>query len=154
MSARVYALDAAEAPALKKMLEYDPYLDQNTIPKMPKEWSDAKYRGEHPELAQQIEAKEKEIAQALDRLKNDKETNIIFARQDYQLKDGISLGLDREKSYLYLSANDLFLDGADAKLKKNFKSIQRADAETEQKVIGMIEEEKSRADAGMGLIFG
>lgn len=154
MPARVYVLDTAEAPALKKMLEYDPYLDQNAIPKMPKEWGDAKYRKEHPEMAQQIEQKEKEISEAVDRLKNDKEANIIFARQDYQLKDGIGLGLDRDKSYLYLSADDSFLEGAEAKLKKSFKSIARADGETEQKIIGIIEDEKSRTDAGIGLLFG
>ncbi len=154
MAARVYVLDSAEAPALKKMLEYDPYLDQGAIPSMPKEWSDAKYRSEHPELAQQIEEKEKEISGALDRLKNDKEANIIFARQDYQLRDGIGIGLERGKSYLYISADDSFLDGADAKMKKNFKSIERADAETEQKVIGIIEDERNRTDAGIGLIFG
>ncbi len=58
---------------MKKLLEYDPYLDKSLSPEQ------------------------------LSKLKDDSYANIIFARQDYWIKDGISLGLDREKNYLILS---------------------------------------------------
>jgi len=152
--ARVYVLDSSEAPALKKMLEYDPYLDQNLIPRAPKEWDDDKFVKAHPEMAQEIAQKKKEVEDAVNKLRNDKEANIIFARMDYQLRDGISMSLDREKSYLYLSGDEAFLNGAEQKLKKNLKSIGRADANVEKQIIDTIEKEKERSDQGLGFIFG
>ncbi len=150
MPARVYVLNASDAPALKKLLEYDPYLDTNLIPKAPKEWDDPEYVKAHPE----VEAKIKEADGAVKRLREDKDLNIIFARQEYIIKDGISLGLDREKSYLYLSADDDFMAGADAKLKKSVASIQRAPEDLEKQIINTIEQEKQKSDEGLGFIFG
>lgn len=146
-------LDSSDAPALKKILEYDPYLDQNLIPKIPKEWDDAEYLKKHPELEQQAAAKKKEAEEAMEKLRNDKEMNVIFARQDYQLRDGISLGLDREKSYLYLSADEAFLDAGEAKLKKSFRSLQRAPEDIEKQVIEEIEQERQKSDLGLGFVF-
>jgi len=135
------------------MLEYDPYLDPNLIPKTPKEWDDSEYMKAHPEIAEQAAAKKKEIDGTMARLREDKEANLIFARQDYQLRDGIMLGLDREKTYLYLSATDEFVAGADVKLKKMLPTIQRADPETEKKIIDTIDEERQKSDQGLGFIF-
>jgi hypothetical protein len=124
MPSRVYICDIADNNALIKLMSYDPYLDKSL--------SDEK------------------IAE----IKNDPEANIIFARQDYNIKDGISIGLERDKSYLYLSASEEFLDQADKKLKNIIKSIKRADKETEQKVIEIVEGERSSSEEGLGSIFG
>lgn len=147
-------LNASDAAALKKLLEYDPYLDPNLAPKMPREWDDQKYLAAHPEVAKEAEEKKKQAEEAINKLRNDKEANVIFARQDCQIKDGVSLGLDREKIYLYLSADDTFFAGAEAKLKKNFSSMERAPEETEKQIIDTLEKEKEKADEGLGFIFG
>ena len=88
------------------------------------------------------------------KMKEDKEANIIFARQDYQIKDGLSLGFDREKSYLYLSADDAFLEAGETKLKKSITSLQRAPKEIENQIIDGIEHERQKSDQGLGFIFG
>ncbi|HUC39057.1 MAG TPA: hypothetical protein VL944_02915 [Candidatus Acidoferrum sp.] len=124
MTAAVYEIDAAESESLKKFLEYDPYLDKSL--------------GE----------------EELKKLNTDKEANVIFSRQEYSLRDGASLGLQRGKFYLYIKANDDFLKVADAKLKKSFKSAKRASREEEEKFISVIEEEQNRGNAGIGMIFG
>lgn len=124
MPAQVYVCDAKDAEKLKKLMEYDPYLD--------KSMSD----------------------EQLSKLKDDPEANIIFARQDYKIKDGASVGLPEDKCYLYLSANEEFMKQADAKLKKNIESAKRADPETEKKVIETIEKEISDSETGLGSIFG
>lgn len=105
-------------------MEYDPYLDKSKS--------------------------DEEIS----KLKEDKEANIIFARQDYQIKDGISLDLDREKSYLCISANQEFLEKAEEKLKKSIEGLQRADENTENRVIEVIETERNQSEQGLGAIFG
>ncbi len=116
--------DSKDSAALKKLLEYDPYLDKSLS------------------------------AEQLSKLKDDSYANIIFARQDYNLKDGISLGLDREKYYLVLSAVDDFLVKAEGKLMKEIPSIKRADLEIEQKVASEIEKERAESESGLGMIFG
>ncbi len=105
-------------------MEYDPYLDKNLN------------------------------EEQLVKLKDDVQANVIFARQDYNIKDGISLNLDEKKVYLYLSAVEEFLEKADKKLKSSIKSIARADAETETKIISIVETERSQSEQGLGLIFG
>ncbi len=92
--------------------------------------------------------------EGLSKIKNDEEANVIFARQDYMLKDGISLNLERGKYYLYLSAAEDFLEKADKKLKKSISSIKRAPPEEEKKIIDIIEEEQQESEEGIGLIFG
>jgi hypothetical protein len=109
---------------LKKLVEYDPYLDNTLTPDQ------------------------------LAKIKTDEMANVIFARQDYQLKDGVSLGLDREKYYLYLSAVDEFFEKAEKKLKASVPSLQRVDPETEQKIIATLEGERKESEEGLGLIFG
>ena len=124
MPAIVFECDASEAEALKKALEYDPYLDKSLD------------------------------ESALKKLTTDKDANIIFARQEYELRDGGAFGLDSGKYYLYLKANDEFLKGAEEKLKKQFKTVKRAAPQEEGKVIKVIEEEENQVNAGVGSIFG
>lgn len=120
----MYVCDSKDSASLKKLLEYDPYLDKSMTPEQ------------------------------LAKLKQDAEANIIFARQDYWLKDGISLGLDREKYYLVISAVEEFLVKAEEKLKKLVSNIKRADSDLEQKVISEIEKERNESESGLGMIFG
>ena len=124
MPARVYACSTEDSSALKKLMEYDPYLDNSLN------------------------------EQQLTQLRSDEQANIIFARQDYSIKDGISISLDPKKYYLYLSASDEFLEKADKKLKASIKSIERADKDTEAKVISLVESERQESEQGLGLIFG
>ncbi len=124
MPSRVYSFNASELQAAKKLLSYDPYLDNSLKP------------------------------EDLDRVKKDPEANIIFARKDYTIKDGITLGLDREKYYVCILADDEFLEKGEKKLKEMIKGLERVDEATEKKVIQAIEEERFRADSGVGMIFG
>lgn len=109
---------------LKKTLEYDPYLDKS------------------------------KTGEELEKMKADEDANVIFARQDYWLRDGATLGLDREKCYLVLSAVDEFLGKAEAKLKKLYPEIGKADEELGKKIVGEIEKERSESESGLGMIFG
>ena len=154
MPIRVYVLNEADAAGLKKLLEYDPYLDPNLTPKIPDKWYDEEYLKKHPEIAKEAEEKKKAVEEILNNLKNSEEANIIFARQDYMLKDGISLGLDRGKYYLYLSAEDELLSKDELKLKKSTASLTRADPDTEKKVIAAIDNERQKSEEGLGFIFG
>ncbi len=122
--ARTYICDRKDFESLKKTLEYDPYLDKSKT--------------------------DEELA----KLKEDAEANVIFARQDYWLKDGIVLGLDREKCYLTISSTDDFLEKAESKLKKLYPELKRADSDLEQKIVGEIEKERSESEQGLGMIFG
>ncbi len=90
----------------------------------------------------------------LEKMKADEDANIIFARQDYWIKDGISLGLDRDKYYIVISAVEEFLNKAEPKLKKTIPGIKRADPEIEAKVIAEIEKERNESESGLGMIFG
>ena len=124
MPERVYVCDEAEYQALKKALEYDPYLD--------KSFDDEKLRA----------------------LKDDKYANVIFSRQEYSLREGAAMGLEKGKYYLYIKANDDFLKSADDRLAHEFKSVKRAPPDAESKVIALINEEQSKANEGFGSIFG
>lgn len=143
MPARVYEFDKSEADKLRKELEYDPFTDPNVIPS-----SSGK---ESPEEAK---AREEKVNAALAKLKEDEFSNIIFKRQDYSLREGASIGLDQEKIYLYVNANEDFLKGAEGKLKRDFKSFKRAEDADEKKLIELIKEEQEKANAGFGAIFG
>lgn len=90
----------------------------------------------------------------LQALKGDAEANVIFARQDYQVKDGLALSLEREKYYLILSAADDFLEKADKKLKEHIPSIKRVEPELEKKIIATVESERQQSEQGLGSIFG
>ncbi|MDE1845974.1 MAG: hypothetical protein KGH53_01690 [Candidatus Micrarchaeota archaeon] len=124
MPARVYVASISKLQDLKKLINYDPYLD-NAI-------------------------KEEDLA----KVRADEMANIIFARQDCQVKEGAALNLDREKAYLYINASEEFLEKADKKIKLQIEGAQRADSETEQNIISQINEELSKAETGFGSLFG
>jgi len=88
------------------------------------------------------------------KLSEDKLANVIFARQDCDLREGRMLGIDTNKSYLYIKATDEFLDLAEERFKKEFKTIKRADPEIEKKFIAIKADEESNANAGFSSIFG
>ena len=121
---RTYTCDQKDVESLKKLMTYDPYLDKSKTPE---------------QLAE---------------MKKDENANIIFARQDYWIKDGITLGLDRDKYYLVLSAVDSFLEKAEPKLKESIPNIQRASLEIETKVVGEMDKERNESESGLGMIFG
>ena len=116
--------DQKDIEMLKKLMSYDPFLDKS------------------------------KTTEQLAEMKKDENAMVIFARQDYWIKDGITLGLDREKYYLVLSAVDAFLDKAEPKLKEGVPSIARADPETETKIIGEMDRERNQSESGLGMIFG
>ncbi len=121
---RVYSCDTADLQKLKKLLEYDPYLDKSLT------------------------------GADLEKIRGDKEANTIFARQDYLIKDGASLLLDSDKYYLFIHATEDFFKFAEKKLKDAVPSIKRVDPETERKIIETIDEERTKAETGFGSIFG
>ena len=123
MPARVYVCPIEKENELKKMLEYDPYLD----PKIKEE--------------------------DLKKLREDEMANIIFARQDYVIKEGASINMDPSKCYLFLNAQESFFDKAEKKL-KSIEGLERAKPDIESKVIMFIDDERKRADEGFGSIFG
>jgi hypothetical protein len=120
----VYEIDASEVEALKKFLEYDPYLDKALN------------------------------EEELKKLGSDKLANVIFARQEYSLRDSRALGMAEGKYYLYLKANDDFLVLAQEKLLKSFKTAKKAPKEAEDKFNAIVKDEEDRANAGVGAIFG
>ncbi|MEM0149645.1 MAG: hypothetical protein QXW10_01995 [Candidatus Micrarchaeaceae archaeon] len=137
---RVYVFDKADEEKLKSMLAYDPYTDPSVIPPAKK--------GEDENREQAIKANMERLAQ------QDKFFDVIFARQEYSLREGGAIGMDDSKVYLYLNAGDEFIGKAEMRLKQNFKSFKRASAEDEQKIIKFIKDEQKRSDEGFGLIFG
>lgn len=124
MSERVYVCDESESSALSKMLKYDPALDTS------------------------IDAKR------LTEIQSDRYSGVIFARQHYEFREARAFGIESDKYYLYISASDDFLERAEMRLSHEFKSVKRADRESESKVISFIKEEESRGNAGIGSIFG
>ena len=125
MPERVFSFDSSEIAVMKKVLEYDPYLDGSLSP------------------------------EDLQKIKDDPEANIIFARQDYVLKDGVSSSLNAKEYYLYIKSEDAdFLERAEKKLKAKVPSAKRASADQEKKIVEIINKERSEGEQGLGLIFG
>jgi hypothetical protein len=153
MPVHVYECDQSEAQKLKKLIAYDPYLDSNLIPKT-REVDPKELEKMSPEDRKKIEDQDAAAKAASEKLRNDPMMNVIFARQDTDLREGRALGLNDDKYYLYLKATDEFLKLADEKLSKEFTSVKRASAEIEKKFIAVKEDEESRANAGFGAIFG
>ncbi len=153
MPARVYECDEPEVKALKKILSYDPYLDPNLIPKSSdlSEKDLAKLSDEEKKAYAEREAATRA---AIEKLKSDKFANVIFARQDYDMREGKSIGVEDSKSYLYLKATDEFLNAAEERFKHEFKTVKRATSVIEKKFIELKESEESAANVGFGAIFG
>jgi hypothetical protein len=153
MAVRVYSCDSSDVQALKALLSYDPYLDPKLIPSSSEKDDKALAKMDEGEKKKYYE-EQANVKENIRMLKEDPMMNIIFARQDYVLKDGISLGLDRNKSYLYLKADDSFFGLAEKKLKENVKSAERVEEDTERKIIESIDSEREAAEQGLGSIFG
>ncbi len=153
MTARVYECDESEVKVLKKLLTYDPYLDPNLIPKLP-DVSDKDRAAMTDQQRAELKAKEDAASAASKKLREDKYANVIFARQTCDLREGRSIGIENDKSYLYLNATDEFLTLAEERFQKEFKTVKRASPEIEQKFITLKEEEENKANAGFGAIFG
>ncbi len=153
MSERVYELDESEVKTIKKLLTYDPYLDPNLIPKLP-DVDEKEIARMSDEQKKELKAKEDQARAASEKLRNDKLANVIFARQTCDLREGKSVGIETDKHLLYVKATDEFLDLAEEKFKKEFKTIKRAPPDVEKKFIALREEEENKANAGFGAIFG
>lgn len=151
MPARVYECSKSEVEELKKVLAYDPYLDTNLIPASGKDKPADKLTDQEKK---ELEEKEKQLAETLKKLSESLKGRIIFSRQEYNLKDGATVGLKADTTYLYLNAPDDFLNGAEERFKTEFKTIKRANKDEEEKVIKAIKDEEERANAGFGSIFG
>ncbi len=90
----------------------------------------------------------------INEIKKDKFSDVIFKRQEYEIKNGSLLSLESSKYFLYVKANDDFLNKAEELFKERFKTVKRASNDIEAKVITFINDEESKANAGFGSIFG
>lgn len=77
--------------------------------------------------------------------------HVSFARNGYKTKDGVLLGEDKEKTYVFLRGADEFLPFAQKKLAG---LAARCAPEVEARVMAKFEEEEGNAEVGMGAIFG
>jgi len=153
MPSRVYEVGESEVQKLKKLLNYDPYLDPNLIPKLPD--VDDKQRAKmSPEEKAKLEELEKKASEASKKLREDRFMNVIFARQDCDLREARSMDIDNDNYYLLIRATDEFLDLAEERFKAEFTTIKRAPPEIEQKMIKIKGDEENAANQGFGSIFG
>jgi hypothetical protein len=74
-----------------------------------------------------------------------------FARVGYRIRDGASLGENKDNFYIYIKADESFIKKADERLKE-FASI--TSGENEKRVIAKIVSEEESAELGFGGIFG
>ncbi len=147
----MYECSKTEVEELKKVLTYDPYLDPNLIP--PSEKSSGKPMDKmSPEEQKEMADRAKMVNAALEKL--GLKAKIIFARQEYSIREGATFGSSGDVNLLYLSASDEFLKGAEERFKTEFKTVKRAPKEVEDRVIAAINEEQERANSGLGSIFG
>ncbi len=121
MSIKVYECSELEIDALKKLLNYDPYTDQNID---------------------------------INNIKKDKYNDVIFKRQEFEVKNGSVISLSSSRYFLYLKANESFFKKSEEIFKEKFKTIKIADKDIEEKIIKYISDEESKANEGFGAIFG
>lgn len=74
-----------------------------------------------------------------------------FARVGYKLREGASLGEDKAKLYLYISADEGFFKKADETLKPLASTLK---PEEEKRIHEKILKEEEEAESGFGSIFG
>ncbi len=152
MAERVYTFAKADQQRLKELLAYDPYLDTKLIEKRDEgRRHEAALPGDESE---EHIAERKRVGEVIRKLAEDEYAGIIFARQKHELREGDALGLDSGRLYLYIEANEQFLDKAERLLRERFGSCERAKAGDEKRVIEVIRDEESRANEGIGAIFG
>lgn len=74
-----------------------------------------------------------------------------FARVGYKLKDGIMVGAEKGKVYLYISASEEFIKKADSLLKGLAEACK---PETASLVISKIKEEEDTVASGVAMFGG
>lgn len=84
-------------------------------------------------------------------LETDPYSSDSFARVGYKLRDGATLGEDKAKLFLYLSADADFIKKADEKLKDIAKPLS---GDVEKRIIDKIVAEEENATQGFGGMFG
>ena len=89
-------------------------------------------------------------AQLMKILEADPYADDSFARVGYKVKDGVSVGEDRDKTYVYISASEEILKKGDEKLKDVAKG---APEEVQKRVQKKIEDEEDTVAAGVSM-FG
>ncbi len=84
-------------------------------------------------------------------LENEPYASDSFARAGYKIRDGATLGADKDKMYLYVNASEDFIKKADGQLKDVAKVLT---GENAKKIADAIKNEEDNAAAGVGAIFG
>ncbi len=101
------------------------------------------------DLVFEVQLKEKSKLEKI--LKEDPYAEKSFSRNGYKLQDGLSVGQDKEKTYLFIRATDEFAAFAKEKLKE---IAEECKPEVVSAVVKKIEETENSAEVGMGSIFG
>ncbi len=151
MPAHVYECRKSELEQLKKLLAYDPYLDTSIIPPTTP-GSDKPVDKQTEDEKRMAAEREQKVREALERLKQDKYSDVIFARQQYEIIDGSAFG-SPDISYLYIKAAEDFLAKADEALEHKL-GVKRVPKELEDKVVAKVIAEEESGNAGFGSIFG
>ncbi len=151
MPIHVYVCKKDGLEALKKLLAYDPYLDPSVIPPSTP-GSDKPVSKQTDEEKRMAAEREQKVKEAMAKLKEDRYSDVIFARQEYEILDGSAFG-DHDVSYLYIKATDDFLARADEALEHKL-GIKRAPREMEDRVIAKVSADEESGNAGFGSIFG
>ena len=74
-----------------------------------------------------------------------------FARVGYKMRDGATLGEEKDKLFVHFSASPDFIKKADERLKGIAEPLK---GEKEKRIIKKIKEEEEAAESGLGSIFG
>jgi len=77
--------------------------------------------------------------------------HVSFSRNGYKVKDGATIGEEKDKVYVFMRATDEFAKFAREKLKD---VAAESKPEVAERVAKKIEEEESSAQVGFGAIFG
>lgn len=93
-------------------------------------------------------AKRKELNKVLEA---DPYSSDSFARVGYKVKEGATLGEDKDKLIVYIKAEDDFVKKADETLKDIVKIVT---GDREKQIIDKILKEEESAEAGLGSLFG
>jgi len=93
-------------------------------------------------------AKKAELMQLLE---SDPYSIDSFARIGYTVREGATLGADKGKIYLYLSADESFVKKAEDRLKHLLSPLK---PEEEKHILEKLLKEEEEAEGGFGSIFG
>jgi len=82
-----------------------------------------------------------------------------FSRNGYKVKDGLVVGLDKEKAYAFMRATDEFAVFARGKMKgivdaEGKELAVESKPEVAAAVAKVIDEEEANSEVGFGAIFG